>query len=161
MIANHGQSVQYVHDEVGVNSRLDTIQAAILKAKLPHLDEYIAARNKAADYYDKAFANHPNLKTPYRDSKSNHVFHQYTLQTCEIDRDELRKYLGEHGVPAMIYYPIPLHHQKAYKSDRYNDGDFPVTEALCKCVISLPMHTELDEEQLKFITDKVLSFTKK
>jgi len=161
MIANHGQSVQYVHDEVGVNSRLDTIQAAILKAKLPHLDEYIAARNKAADYYDKAFANHPNLKTPYRDSKSNHVFHQYTLQTCEIDRDELRKFLGEHGVPAMIYYPIPLHHQKAYKSDRYNDGDFPVTEALCKCVISLPMHTELDEEQLKFIIDKVLSFTKK
>lgn len=161
MIANHGQSVQYVHDEIGVNSRLDTMQAAVLKAKLPHLDNYIAARNRAADFYDKAFANHPNFKTPFRDEKSTHVFHQYTIQTCGIDRDELKSYLAELGVPAMIYYPIPLHQQKAYRSERYNDGDFPVTESLCKCVISLPMHTELDEEQLNFITEKVLSFTKK
>jgi len=158
MIANHGQSVQYVHDSIGVNSRLDSIQAAILRVKLKHLDEYAAARNKAADYYDKAFANHPNLKTPVRVKNSNHVFHQYTLQLKNVDRSALREFLSANGVPAMIYYPIPLHMQKAYADARYKAGDFPVTEALCASVISLPMHTELTEDTLSYITSKVLAF---
>ena len=158
MIANHGQSVQYVHDSIGVNSRLDSIQAAILRVKLKHLDEYAAARNKAADYYDKAFANHPNLKTPVRVKNSNHVFHQYTLQLKNVDRSALREFLSGNGVPAMIYYPIPLHMQKAYTDARYKAGDFPVTEALCASVISLPMHTELTEDTLSYITSKVLAF---
>ncbi len=158
MIANHGQSVQYVHDSIGVNSRLDSIQAAILRVKLKHLDEYAAARNKAADYYDKAFANHPNLKTPVRVKNSNHVFHQYTLQLKNVDRSALREFLSANGVPAMIYYPIPLHMQKAYTDARYKAGDFPVTEVLCASVISLPMHTELTEDTLSYITSKVLAF---
>jgi dTDP-4-amino-4,6-dideoxygalactose transaminase len=158
MIANHGQSVQYVHDSIGVNSRLDSIQAAILRIKLKHLDEYAAARNKAADYYDKAFANHPKLKTPVRVKNSNHVFHQYTLQLKNVDRSALREFLSANGVPAMIYYPIPLHMQKAYTDARYKAGDFPVTEALCASVISLPMHTELTEDTLSYITSKVLAF---
>jgi dTDP-4-amino-4,6-dideoxygalactose transaminase len=158
MIANHGQSVQYVHDSIGVNSRLDSIQAAILGVKLKHLDAYAAARNKAADYYDKAFANHPKLKTPVRVKNSNHVFHQYTLQLKNVDRSALREFLSANGVPAMIYYPIPLHMQKAYTDARYKAGDFPVTEALCACVISLPMHTELTEDTLGYITSKVLAF---
>lgn len=159
MIAHHGQSVQYVHDVLGVNSRLDTIQAAILKVKLKHLDEYAAARNRAADYYDRAFANHPKLKTPVRSKHSDHVFHQYTLQLKDIDRTSLREKLAERGIPAMIYYPIPLHHQKAFASDRFNDKDFPVTLKLCASVLSLPMHTELDEETLAYITNTVLELT--
>jgi dTDP-4-amino-4,6-dideoxygalactose transaminase len=160
MIAHHGQSVQYVHDVLGVNSRLDTIQAAVLKVKLKHLDEYAAARNKAANFYDKAFANNPKLVTPVRAKNSTHVFHQYTLQLVGIDRQKLRDQLSEKGIPAMIYYPIPLHMQNAYKSDRYKQGDFPVTEKLCASVLSLPMHTELDEETLKYITDSVLELIK-
>jgi len=160
MIAHHGQSVQYVHDVLGVNSRLDTIQAVVLKAKLKHLDEYAAARNKVADYYDKAFANNSKLKTPVRAKNSTHVFHQYTLQLNGIDRTKLREQLSEKGIPAMIYYPIPLHMQNAYKSDRFKKGDFPVTEKLCASVLSLPMHTELDEETLKYITSSVLELTK-
>jgi dTDP-4-amino-4,6-dideoxygalactose transaminase len=160
MIAHHGQSVQYVHDVLGVNSRLDTIQAVVLKAKLKHLDEYAAARNRVADYYDKAFANNPKLKTPVRAKNSSHVFHQYTLQLNGIDRTKLREQLSEKGIPAMIYYPIPLHMQNAYKSDRFKQGDFPVTEKLCASVLSLPMHTEMDEETLKYITDTVLDLTK-
>jgi len=160
-IANHGQSVQYVHDSIGVNSRLDSIQAAILRIKLKHLDSYAAARNKAAEYYDKAFANNSKIKTPQRVKFSNHVFHQYTLQLNGIDRVKLKDYLASKDVPAMIYYPIPLHLQKAYKNDRYKEGDFPVTEKLCASVISLPMHTELDEETLKYITDSVLQFVNK
>lgn len=156
MIAHHGQSVQYVHDVLGVNSRLDTIQAVVLNAKLKHLDEYAAARNKVADFYDKAFAIHSKLKTPVRAKNSTHVFHQYTLQLINIDRTTLREQLAQNGIPAMIYYPIPLHMQKAYKSDRYKQGDFPVTEKLCDTVLSLPMHTELDEETLTFITKTVL-----
>lgn len=161
MIAHHGQSVQYVHDVLGVNSRLDTIQAAVLKIKLKHLDEYAAARNKAADYYDKALANHPKLKTPKRVKNSTHVFHQYTLQLNGVDRTALREFLSQRGIPAMIYYPIPLHMQKAYEDSRYKAGDFPVTEDLCKRVLSLPMHTELENDQLKFITDSVLEFINK
>lgn len=161
MIANHGQSTLYIHDEVGVNSRLDSIQAAILRIKLRHLDEYAAARNKAAAYYDKAFGNHPKLKIPARAKHSNHVFHQYTLQLVgNVDRDKLREHLTAKGVPSMVYYPIPLHMQKAYSDPRYKPGHFPVTEHLCKVVFSLPMHTELSDDQLKLITDSVLEFLK-
>ncbi len=160
MIAHHGQSVQYVHDVLGVNSRLDTLQAAILKIKLKHLDEYAAARNKVADYYDMAFANHPKLKIPKRVKNSNHVFHQYTLQLNDVDRTKLREQLAERGIPAMIYYPIPLHMQKAYKDDKYKAGDFPITEKLCANVLSLPMHTEMDEETLKYIVDNLLELVK-
>lgn len=156
--ANHGQSRQYIHDRVGVNSRLDSIQAAILRIKLRHLDTYSAERNKAADFYDNAFANHPKVKTPKRVSHSNHVFHQYTLQLNGVNRDELRAFLSEKGVPAMIYYPIPLHLQEAYTDPRYKEGDFPVTEKLCASVISLPMQTELTQDQLKHITSSLLEY---
>ena len=155
-IANHGCHVRYHHDEVGVNSRLDSIQAAILDAKLPHLDAYTAARQRAAAYYDKAFANNEKLLIPGRDPHSTHVFHQYTLRVVGVDRNQLREGLAERGIPAMIYYPVPLHQQKAYLDPRYKDGDFPVAERLAACVLSLPMHTELDEEQLAFITSSVL-----
>lgn len=157
MIANHGQKVRYYHDEIGVNSRLDAIQAVILRVKLKHLDEYASARQAAAAHYDKAFANHPILKTPVRFEKSTHVFHQYTLRLTNGKRDELIKALGEKGIPANVYYPVPLHQQKAYRSERYKDGDFPISERLCREVFSLPMHTELDEEQLQYITSTVLS----
>ncbi|HTB30459.1 MAG TPA: DegT/DnrJ/EryC1/StrS family aminotransferase [Bacteroidia bacterium] len=167
-IANHGSTVQYYHDDIGVNSRLDSIQAAILRIKLRHLDEYCTARQKAAAFYDKAFHNHPKIKTPERSKHSTHVFHQYTLvlnnadksASGAIDRAKLREHLAAKGIPAMIYYPVPLHLQKAYRDPRYKEGDFPVTEMLCASVISLPIHTELDEETLKFITDSVLEFVK-
>lgn len=160
MISHHGQSVQYVHDVLGVNSRLDTIQAAILKVKLKHLDEYAAARNEVAALYDAGFANHPKLKIPKRVKNSTHVFHQYTLQLKDIDRSKLREQLTERGIPAMIYYPIPLHMQKAYADPRYKAGDFPVTEQLCASVLSLPMHTEMNKESVKFIIDNVLELIK-
>lgn len=161
VIANHGMTVRYYHDYIGVNSRLDSIQAAILNVKLAHLDEYNDARRNAADYYDNAFANNPRLKTPVRASHSNHVFHQYTLVTSGIDRNALTEHMAQHQVPAMIYYPVPLHMQKAYVDPRYKEGDFPVTEHLCQTVVSLPMHTELDEEQLAFITTTLLDFVNK
>jgi dTDP-4-amino-4,6-dideoxygalactose transaminase len=160
IISNHGQSTLYVHDSIGVNSRLDSIQAAVLRIKLRELDKYAAARNKVAAYYDKAFANNPKLKTPARAKFSDHVFHQYTLQLNGVDRAALREYLASKDIPAMIYYPIPLHKQKAYLDPRYKDSDFPVTAKLCDSVVSLPMHTELDEETLKYITDAVLEFIK-
>jgi len=158
IIVNHGMVVRYYHDLVGVNSRLDSIQAAILRVKLKRLDDYCKARNQAAEYYNKAFANNPKLKTPARFNKSTHVFHQYTLVTNNIDRNKLQEFLTTKDIPAMIYYPVAMHMQKAYQDSRYNAGDFPVTEMLCQSVISLPMHTELDEEQLKYITDAVLEF---
>lgn len=158
-IANHGMVVRYHHDMVGVNSRLDGIQAAILDAKLPHLDEYIAARQRAAAYYDQAFAGNPHLLLPGREPHSTHVFHQYTLRVQGIDRDQLKAQLQEAGIPAMVYYPVPLHLQKAYQDPRYQPGDFPVAERLAACVLSLPMHTELDEEQLEYITKHVNKFT--
>jgi len=158
IVVNHGMVVRYYHDYVGVNSRLDSIQAAVLKVKLQYLDEYIKARLAAADFYDAAFANHPKLVTPFRDPKSTHVFHQYTLVTKDLDRDELQKFLTAKNIPAMVYYPVPMHMQKAYQDPRYKEGDFPVTEKLSKSVISLPMHTEMDEEQLKFITSSILEF---
>lgn len=156
--ANHGQSRQYIHDRVGVNSRLDSIQAAILRIKLRHLDTYSAERNKVANYYDNAFRTHKKLKIPKRVTYSNHVFHQYTLQLNNVNREEIIAFLREKEVPAMIYYPIPLHMQDAYTDARYKKEDFPVTEKLCATVISLPMQTELSEEQLKYITDSVLEF---
>ena len=159
--ANHGQSRQYIHDRVGVNSRLDSIQAAILRIKLRHLDTYSAERNKAANYYDNAFGAHKKVKIPKRVSYSNHVFHQYTLQLNNVNREEIIAFLREKEVPAMIYYPIPLHMQDAYTDSRYKKEDFPVTEKLCATVISLPMQTELSEDQLKYITDSVLEFLNK
>jgi dTDP-4-amino-4,6-dideoxygalactose transaminase len=153
--------VRYYHDIVGVNSRLDSIQAAILMVKLEHLDEYAAKRRAAADFYDKAFANNPHLTTPMRDKNSTHVFHQYTIVTHNVDRKGLIDYLASKDIPAMIYYPVPLHLQKAYVDPRYKPGDFPVTEALCQAVFSLPMHTELEEEQLDYIVNSVLEFINK
>ncbi|MBK7968222.1 MAG: DegT/DnrJ/EryC1/StrS family aminotransferase [Bacteroidetes bacterium] len=161
MVANHGQSVQYYHDEIGVNSRLDSMQAAILRIKLRHLDEYAAARNKVAAYYDKAFANHPKVKIPVRDPKSTHVFHQYTLVLNGVDRTAMRDFLAAKGIPSMIYYPVPLHLQKAHMDPRYKEGDFPVTEHLCKNVISLPMHTEMSDADMEFIVSGVLEYLNK
>jgi dTDP-4-amino-4,6-dideoxygalactose transaminase len=161
MIANHGQSVQYYHDEIGVNSRLDSIQAAILRIKLRHLDEYAGARQRVAAYYDKAFAGHPKITIPQRFQYSDHVFHQYTLVLKNADRNKLREYLASHDIPAMIYYPVPLHLQKAYRDPRYKEGDFPVTEWLCANVISLPIHTEMNEEILSYICEHVLHFLNK
>ena len=155
-IANHGMVVRYHHDMIGVNSRLDSIQAAVLDAKLPHLDEYTQARQHAAAYYDRAFEGCTKLLIPGRNPHSTHVFHQYTLRITGGDRDALREGLAAHGIPAMIYYPVPLHQQKAYIDPRYKNGDFPVAERLASCVLSLPMHTELDEEQLAYITSQVL-----
>ncbi|MEI6883630.1 MAG: DegT/DnrJ/EryC1/StrS family aminotransferase [Bacteroidota bacterium] len=160
VVVNHGMAVRYYHDYVGVNSRLDSIQAAVLKVKLQYLDHYAAKRRAAADFYDKAFAGNPRLQTPARYSHSNHVFHQYTLVTKDIDRAALIAHLNSRDIPAMIYYPVPLHLQKAYIDPRYKPGDFPVTEHLSNTVVSLPMHTELDEEQLKHITSAVLEFVK-
>lgn len=156
MVANHGMEVRYHHDRVGVNSRLDSIQAAVLDAKLPHLDEYIAARQKAAAYYTAAFADCDKILTPVVAPQTTHVFHQYTLRLVDCDRDRVRQYLANRNIPSMIYYPVPLHLQKAYQDPRYKAGDFPVAERLASSVLSLPMHTELDEEQLAYITKNVL-----
>lgn len=156
MVANHGMEVRYHHDRVGVNSRLDSIQAAVLDAKLPHLDEYIAARQKAAAYYTAAFAGCDKILTPVVAPQTTHVFHQYTLRLVDCDRDRVRQYLADRNIPSMIYYPVPLHLQKAYQDPRYKAGDFPVAERLASSVLSLPMHTELDEEQLAYITKNVL-----
>lgn len=157
-IVNHGMGERYYYERLGVNSRLDTIQAAILDIKLKELDNYSEARNKAATYYDNAFADIKKIKTPVRNAKSTHVFHQYTLVGCGIDHFELQAFLKENGVPCMIYYPVPLHTQEAYKTTDMKDEDFEVTNALCKSVFSLPMHTELTEEELKYITDTVKEF---
>ena len=156
MIANHGMKVRYYHDVVGVNSRLDTIQAAILDAKLKQLDNYIASRQKAAEFYNNAFKDCKNIITPKTAHFTTHSFHQYTLKLVDTDRDNLIKKLMEKGIPAMVYYPVPLHRQKAYRDARYSAGDFPIAEKLAETVISLPMHTELDTEQLEYITNSVL-----
>lgn len=157
-IANHGMVVRYYHDFVGVNSRLDSMQAAVLEVKLQHLDEYIAARQYAAAYYDAKFSASEKLIIPARNASSTHVFHQYTLKLVDVDRTALQKHLADKGIPAMVYYPVCLHMQKAYQDSRYNEGDFPVAEQLSACVLSMPMHTELDEEQLEYITRAVLEF---
>ena len=169
-IVNHGMYTRYYHDVVGVNSRLDSVQAAILKLKLPHLNDYCNSRRNAARTYTKAFKNHPAIVTPTAKSNNTsscgeicdvcdcHVFHQYTLQITNGKRDELHKHLLEKGIPNAIYYPVALHDQKAYRDERYNEADFPVTNELIKNVISLPMHTELDDEQLDFICNTVINF---
>lgn len=164
-IVNHGMYKRYYHDVVGVNSRLDSIQAAVLKAKLPLLDEYCNARRNAARFYNNAFAANPNIITPTSSSCGQicatcdcHVFHQYTLQITNGKRDELHKHLLNNGIANAIYYPVPLHKQKAYEDERYNEDDFTVTNKLVQTVISLPMHTELDEEQLTFITKTINDF---
>ena len=157
-ISNHGMVVRYYHDVVGINSRLDSIQAAVLGVKLKHLDQYSANRQKAAAYYNAAFAASSKISTPTQSPTSTHVFHQYTLKLQGVDRAALIKQLADQGIPAMVYYPVPLHLQKAYQDARYKAGDFPVAEKLSECVISLPMHTELSEEQLAYISKAVLEF---
>jgi UDP-2-acetamido-2-deoxy-ribo-hexuluronate aminotransferase len=159
MIANHGQSRQYYHDRIGVNSRLDAMQAAILNVKLPHLDTYNAARQRAAAYYDAAFSEIPQLKIPGREPHSTHVFHQYTLRVAggSAVRDALKAHLAEQGIPAMIYYPVPLYKQEAFKM-AVDESLFPATESLCASVISLPMHSELTEEALARIVGAVRAF---
>lgn len=158
-IVNHGMYVRYHHDVVGVNSRLDSIQAAVLNAKLPLLDKYNLARQQAARKYSAAFEGHPNIIAPsICDICDCHVFHQYTLRIIDADRDGLMQHLLSKDIPCAIYYPIPLHLQKAYLDPRYKEEDFTVTNQLAKEVLSLPMHTELDNEQIQFITDSVLEF---
>lgn len=157
-VCNHGSDVRYYHEVVGVNSRLDSLQAAVLRIKLRNLDSYATARNKAAAMYDEAFAGIAQLRTPERSTSSDHVFHQYTLRVTDGRRDGLKQHLEAHSVPAMIYYPVPCHLQNAYKSDRFPQGSLPVTEQLTREVLSLPMSTELDDEQLNHITNTVKSF---
>ena len=165
-IVNHGMYKRYHHDVVGVNSRLDSIQAAVLDAKLPHLDSYNKARQNTARKYNLAFKDHPNIITPKAgngcvtlcDNCDCHVFHQYTLKLKNVDRDGLVDHLNAKGIPCGVYYPIPLHNQKEYQDDRYDDKDFQITNQLSNEVISLPMHTELDDEQIEFITSSVLAY---
>ena len=158
MIANHGQQKRYYHEVVGCNSRLDTVQAAVLNIKLRELDNYIAARRAAADYYDQAFANIDQITIPFRVPNSKHVFHQYTLQLNGVDRDGLNAHLAAKNIPSMIYYPVPGHRQKMFESFGGLSYHLPVTDWLTERVISLPIHTELDEEQLSFITSAVIEF---
>lgn len=158
MVANHGQSARYYHDVVGVNSRLDSVQAAVLRIKLPLLDEYINARRAVADAYDAAFADMPQITTPYRAPNSYHVFHQYTLQLNGADRNKLQEYLATKQVPAMIYYPVPAHRQKMFEHFGGAAFDLPVTDNLTTKVISLPIHTEMDKDQLDHIIHSVKSF---
>jgi UDP-2-acetamido-2-deoxy-ribo-hexuluronate aminotransferase len=162
MVANHGQSKKYYHDVVGCNSRLDTLQAAVLNIKLKQLDNYIAARRKAADFYDAAFQHNAAIQTPYRASYCQHAFHQYTLLLDEkIDRNGLNEYLAQHQIPSMIYYPVPAHRQKMFAYLGGNHYELPNTDWLTQHVISLPMHTELNIDQLTYITQHVLSYVNK
>jgi dTDP-4-amino-4,6-dideoxygalactose transaminase len=161
MIANHGQSRRYYHDMVGCNSRLDALQAAILNIKLPLLDSYINARRKAADFYDKAFAGNERITAPFRAQYCKHVFHQYTLIIENTDRDGLVTFLAENNIPSMIYYPVAAHKQKMFATFGGADYILEKTDWLTHRVVSLPMHTELDEEQQNFITQKVLGFLNK
>lgn len=161
MIANHGQSKRYHHDMVGCNSRLDNLQAGVLRIKLRELDSYLNSRREAAAYYDKAFADISEIKVPYRSTESRHVFHQYTLTLEGVDRDEMHQYLAEKDIPSMIYYPIPAHRQQMFSSFGSENTDLPLTDWLTERVISLPMHTELEEEQLRYITQTVKEFVQK
>lgn len=159
-MVNHGMYKRYYHDVVGVNSRLDSVQAAVLKAKLPLLDNYCEARRKAAKYYSEKFANNPNIIVPKTRNFTTHVFHQYTLRISNGKRNELHQYLLDKGIPNAIYYPVPLHSQKAYQNKKYNENQFNITNELVNEVISLPMHTELNEEQLIYITNTINEFLK-
>lgn len=159
VIANHGQAKKYHHSVIGCNSRLDTIQAAILNVKLAHLDCYSASRNEVADAYDNAFKNLSWLKIPKRNANSTHVFHQYTVQLQDaMQRDKLKAYLQDKGVPSMVYYPVSLHLQEAFKTDEFGEGDFPVCEDLCSRVLSFPIHTEMDQDTLTYIIETVKNY---
>lgn len=158
MIANHGQQKKYHHDCIGVNSRLDTIQAAILNVKLNYLNNYSAARNSVADFYDEQLSTLSGIKTPVRSANSTHVFHQYTLQVLDGKRDALKKHLEANGIPTMIYYPVPLHLQTAYFQEATPEGSFPITENLSKVVLSLPIHTEMEKMHLMYICDSIKAF---
>jgi len=160
-IANHGMKARYHYDDIGVNSRLDTIQAAILRIKLKYLTKFNVARRKVADQYDEAFSGCHEITIPERSEYSSHIFHQYTIKVPEVKRDDLKKYLESNNIPSMIYYPGPLHLQEAYRFLGYNESDFPVTATLCKQVLSLPMHPDMEQEQLDYIIFKVLDFFNK
>ncbi len=161
MIANHGQSKTYYHDRIGVNSRLDSVQAAVLDTKLKYLDEYAAARNKVADFYDEALEGSEEIQTPVRENRSTHVFHQYTLRIKGGKRDELKNFLAEKGVPSNIYYPVPLNEQKAFREFVPENLELPVTEMLCREVLSLPVHTEMNDKTLNYIAGSVREFFEK
>ncbi len=150
--------VRYHYHDIGVNSRLDTIQAAILRVKLKYLDKFNSSRRAAAGFYDKALSACPEIITPGRAGYSSHIFHQYTIRIKNGRRDELKKYLSEKNIPSMIYYPGPLHMQEAYRYLGYGEDDFPVTAGFCREVLSLPMHTEMEQEQLDYITQNILKF---
>ncbi len=158
MIANHGQRIKYHHDMIGVNSRLDTLQAAILNVKLNYLDEYESLRNAVAEFYDRELSSLPFLELPFRSPNSTHVFHQYTIKTKGIDRNKFKTYLESKGIPTMIYYPVPLHLQKAYRKNEYPEGSFAITERLSQTVISLPIHTEMKVNQLSYICEMIKAF---
>ena len=153
--------MRYHYNDIGVNSRLDTIQAEILRVKLKHLDSFNKARQKVAAFYDNAFRECSNLVIPEREKQSTHIFHQYTIRVGNGLRDELKKYLQEHGIPSMVYYPAPLHMQEAYRYLGYTENDFPVTTLLCREVLSLPVHTEMEQDQLEHITGAVIEFFEK
>ena len=158
IVVNHGMKTRYYHDYVGVNSRLDAIQAAVLDIKLKHLDEYIQARQYAAAYYDKAFSVTDKIITPKKSDFTTHVYHQYVMVLNGVDRVKLMEHLQSKGISCAIYYPVPIHEQKAYQDPRYKKGDFPISEYLCENVIALPMHTEFTDEQLEYVTSTVLEF---
>jgi dTDP-4-amino-4,6-dideoxygalactose transaminase len=159
-LVNHGMEKRYHYDHVGVNSRLDTLQAAILRVKLKHLDEYHRKRQEAADWYDTTLSDLPGVTVPVRSSFTTHIFHQYTLQVPTSERDTLKQWLQDKGIPSMVYYPVPLHLQKAYHDLGYGEGDLPVSEELCSKVLSLPMHTELEKNQLEYISEQFSLFFK-
>ena len=158
MISNHGQKIKYQHDVIGCNSRLDTIQAAILSVKLNYLEEYNSSRQRAAYFYDQGLGNLSTLQIPKRRKDSSHVYHQYTLRVLDGSRDSLAKFLNDKGIPSMIYYPFPLHFQKAFKSDQYPIGSLPISEKLSSQVLSLPMHSELDEQIQVYIVETIKKF---
>ena len=160
-IANHGQVIKYHHEVVGCNSRLDTIQAAILKIKLPLLDSYCSARQKVAAYYNQAFSEVKQITTPYKAPNTSHVYHQYTIKLSGVDRKELIEYLNTHGIPSMIYYPLPAHKQGMFKSFGKENQDLPITNQLTECVLSLPIHTEMEQEQLDSICAAVAEYIEK
>ncbi|MCK4465075.1 MAG: DegT/DnrJ/EryC1/StrS family aminotransferase [Bacteroidales bacterium] len=160
-IANHGMKIKYYHEQVGINSRLDSLQAAILRVKLKHLDQFNQTRQKTAGIYDRLLKNINNITIPSRTSDSTHIFNQYTIKLKDIHRTELREFLQSAGIPTMIYYPVPMHLQNAYRHLGYKEGDFPVTEDLCRTVLSLPMHTELTEEQINYIAGSTHKFVNK
>jgi UDP-2-acetamido-2-deoxy-ribo-hexuluronate aminotransferase len=157
-LVNHGMQKRYYYDHVGVNSRLDTLQAAILRVKLKYLDDYHRLRQEAAAWYDNTLSGIGEIQLPVRSAFTTHIFHQYTLRVSPSKRDALKQWLNEKGVPSAVYYPLPLHLQNAYRDLGYRESDFPVAEELCRSVLSLPMHTELEEEQLSYISDQIHQF---